>query len=159
MVGERSSGKTQLFITLNKGKKVKTAPSIRNNKTNYELNGKNYEMVDFIGDNISKEEILASLDSVYCIVQVIDGTDQKSLSDAAMFLYRVLVSKAYQRYNSNYLIFLNKSDETGYMGKAAALKRLEDEIEHIKHSRINQGEENENEEDYIKVKNKVMIVK
>ena len=55
LIGERNSGKTQLFISLNGGKKMKTAPSIHNNKTDYELNGKKYQMVDFIGDNISKE--------------------------------------------------------------------------------------------------------
>lgn len=80
-----------------------------------------------------------------------DGCDPKSFSDASMFIYRVLVSKEYQRHNCNYLIFLNKSDAPGYWGEARFRQKLEDEIELIKQSRINQGEENDNEEDYIKV--------
>lgn len=33
---------------------MKTVPSIHNNKTSYKLGNKVYEMVDYIGDNISK---------------------------------------------------------------------------------------------------------
>lgn len=55
ILGERFAGKTQLFITLNEGKKIKTVPSIRNNKTTYRQGNKAFEMVDYIGDNISKE--------------------------------------------------------------------------------------------------------
>ena len=40
---------------------MKTSPSIENNKTTYEIEGKKYEMIDFIGDNISKEEILGTI--------------------------------------------------------------------------------------------------
>ena len=83
-------------------------------------------MIDYIGDNISKEEVLSTMDSIYCIIHVIDSTDPKSFSDAAMFLYRVLVSKAYQRHENNYLIFLNKSEETGAVSRQAAEKQLED---------------------------------
>jgi ABC-type phosphate/phosphonate transport system ATPase subunit len=54
IVGERFSGKTQLFININEGKKLRTVPSIHNNKTPFKLGNKNYEMVDYIGDNISK---------------------------------------------------------------------------------------------------------
>lgn len=54
-MGERFSGKTQLFISLNQGKKMRTVPSIHNNKTIYTMNNKKYEMIDYIGDNISKE--------------------------------------------------------------------------------------------------------
>lgn len=68
-----------------------------------------------------------------------------------MFLYKMLVSKDYQKNNCNYIIFLNKNDLTSYVGKAKIEQKLEDEIEHIKQSRINLGEENENEDDYIKV--------
>ena len=84
-------------------------------------------------------------------MHLVDGTDAKYLSDAAMFLYKVLVSKKYQNQECHYMFFLNKSDSSNFMGKPAAQKRLEDEMEHIKHSRINQGEENESEDDYIKV--------
>ena len=101
-------------------------------------------MVDYIGDNISKEEILASFEDIHCLIHVVDGSDAKSLSDAAMFLYKVLVSKSYQKKECEYIIFLNKSDAKGYVGKSAAQKKIEDEIEHIKQSRINQAEENEN---------------
>lgn len=55
IMGERFSGKTQLFISLNQGKKMRTVPSIHNNKTIYTMNNKKYEMIDYIGDNISKE--------------------------------------------------------------------------------------------------------
>ena len=89
---------------------------------------------------------------MHCIVHVIDGTDDKTLADAAMFLYRVLVSKVYQKEECGYILFLNKSDATGYIEKAAAERKLEDEMEHIKQSRIKGGDEdNEAEEDYIKV--------
>ena len=76
---------------------MQTAPSIQNNKTTFEREGKKYEMVDYIGDNISKEEILASFEDIHCVIHVIDGSDAKTLSDAAMFLYKVLVSKNYQK--------------------------------------------------------------
>lgn len=55
LVGERFAGKTQLFINLNQGKKLATVPSIHNNETSYSLNGKPLKMIDYIGDNISKE--------------------------------------------------------------------------------------------------------
>ena len=97
LIGERNSGKTQLFVKLNGGKKMQTAPSIQNNKTTFEREGKKYEMVDYIGDNISKEEILTSFEDIHCVIHVIDGSDAKTLSDAAMFLYKVLVSKNYQK--------------------------------------------------------------
>lgn len=54
IVGERFAGKTQLFINLNQGKKMRTVPSIRNNQTTFKLANRNYEMIDYIGDNISK---------------------------------------------------------------------------------------------------------
>lgn len=54
LVGERFSGKTQLFIGLNQGKKMQTVPSIHNNETTFKLNNKPYRMIDYIGDNISK---------------------------------------------------------------------------------------------------------
>ena len=96
LIGERNSGKTQLFIKLNGGKKMQTAPSIQNNKTTFEREKKKYEMIDYIGDNISKEEVLTSFEDIHCLIHVIDGSDSKTLSDAAMFLYKVLASKSYQ---------------------------------------------------------------
>lgn len=71
------------------------------------------------------------------MVHVIDGSDPTKLGDAALFLYRLLVSKAYQKRECNYVVFLNKSDEENYLTKAKIVKRLEDEIEHIKQSRKN----------------------
>lgn len=108
-------------------------------------------MIDYIGDNISKEQVLQSLPQVHTIVHVIDGTDEKTFSDAAMFIYKVLVSKEYQRERGNYVVFLNKKDAGGYLGRAKIEHKLEDQIEHIKQARINLGEENENQDDYIKV--------
>ncbi len=35
-----------------------------------------------------------------------------------MFLYKVLVSKDYQKNNCNYIIFVNKNDLSGYLGRA-----------------------------------------
>jgi len=49
------------------------------------------------------------------------------------------------------VILLNKNDLSAFIGRAKLEQKLEDEIEHIKQSRINQGEENENEDDFIKV--------
>lgn len=37
LIGERFSGKTQLFMRLNSGKAFETAPSIRNNKTEIKI--------------------------------------------------------------------------------------------------------------------------
>lgn len=59
-----------------------------------------------------------------------------------MFIYKMLVSKDYQKNNCNYIIFLNKNDSPTYIGKTKIEQKLEDEIEHIKQSRINLGEEN-----------------
>lgn len=61
LVGERNSGKTQLWINLNGGKKTATGPSIHNNKTTWREGNKKYEIVDYIGDNISKDEIVSTL--------------------------------------------------------------------------------------------------
>ena len=55
---------------------------------------------------------------------MIDGTDNKLISDAAMFMYKVLVSKEYQRNNCNYVIFLNKNDTEAYIGKAKISQKL-----------------------------------
>ena len=97
LVGERYSGKTQLFINLGGGKKMATVPSIRKNETSLKINEKIYELIDYNGDNLSKEEVINNIDSVHCIVHVIDGTNKKSFGDAAMFLYQVLVNKNFRR--------------------------------------------------------------
>jgi|688.fasta_scaffold277773_1 hypothetical protein len=34
-----------------------------------------------------------------------------------MFLYKVLVSKDYQKNNCNYIIFANKNDAPGFIGR------------------------------------------
>lgn len=126
LVGERFAGKTQLFITLNEGKKMRTVPSIHNNKTWFKLGNRSYEMTDYIGDNISKEEILQRINEVKLIIHVVDGTDEKTISDASMFMYKVLVSKEYQRNNCDYIIFFNKNDLPSYLGKAKLEQKLED---------------------------------
>jgi hypothetical protein len=54
LIGERGSGKTQLFIGLCSGKSFETVPSITNNTSTLELGNKTYKICDFIGDNLSK---------------------------------------------------------------------------------------------------------
>jgi signal recognition particle receptor subunit beta len=103
-----------------------------------------------MGDNLSKEEVLSELARFHILINVIDGTDSKKLGDAALFIYRVLISKQYQKDPCNYVIFLNKEDGKGFHGQEKLMKRLEDEIETIKISRRNQPEDNEGEEDYLK---------
>ena len=71
------------------------------------------------------------------MVHVVDGTDSKKLGDAALFIYRVLVSKQFQKEPCNYLVFLNKNDEKGFYGAEKLVKRIEDEVETIKISRRN----------------------
>lgn len=58
-----------------------------------------------------------------------------------MFMYRTLISTNYQRRNCEYLIFLNKNDDKKFIGMNKTKQKIEDEIEHIKQSRINSGEE------------------
>lgn len=87
-----------------------TVPSIKKNQTSYKLHEKSYTLIDYNGDNISREEILSNIPSIYCIIHVIDGTNTYTFGDEAMFLYRVLVNKAYQRDSCHYVIFLNKKD-------------------------------------------------
>jgi translation elongation factor EF-1alpha len=103
-------------------------PSIHNNKTSFLLNGKRYQMIDYIGDNISKEDLLSTLDQIHTIVHVIDGSDEKGISDAAMFMDRVLVCRGYQKKECNYLVFLNKNDLPEYIGHVRFQQKLEDEI-------------------------------
>lgn len=55
LVGERFSGKSQLFISLNEGKKMETVPSLNNNNVTRVINGNKYNITDYIGDNLSKE--------------------------------------------------------------------------------------------------------
>lgn len=55
LIGERYSGKTQLFISMSDGKKYETCPSIKNNSSNYAMNKKNYKLTDYHGDGISKD--------------------------------------------------------------------------------------------------------
>ncbi len=57
LIGERYSGKTQLFIGLNGGKQFETVPSISNNHTSFKMpsSRKTYQMSDFCGDGISKD--------------------------------------------------------------------------------------------------------
>jgi len=60
LIGERYAGKTQLFMRLNGGKLFETVPSIKNNQTSFKMpsSRKNYQIVDYCGDGISKDEIL-----------------------------------------------------------------------------------------------------
>ncbi len=114
LIGERYSGKTQLFMTVNGGKIYETVPSITNNQTSLKMpsSRKSYQFIDYCGDGISKDEILnfeKYLD-VHTIIQVVDGTDSTKLGDVALFMYRLLVSKSYQKRECNYIVFLNKSD-------------------------------------------------
>ena len=59
---------------------------------------------------------------------MVDGSDSKKLSDAALFIYRVLINKVYQRDPCNYILFLNKDDEKGFHGVEKLMKRIEDEV-------------------------------
>jgi hypothetical protein len=68
---------------------------------------------------------------------VVDGTDATKLGDVALFMYRMLVSKSYQKRECNYILFLNKFDHENFLTKVKIVKRVEDEIEHIKQSRKN----------------------
>lgn len=69
-----------------------------------------------MGDNLSKEEVINELPRFRAIVQVVDGTDSKKLSDAALFIYRVLISKIYQQQPCPIIIFFNKAEEKGFHG-------------------------------------------
>lgn len=130
LIGERYSGKTQLFVRIAGGKVFPTVPSIKNNQTTYKSGNKTYEFIDYCGDNISKDEVLnpENYVNIHTLIHVIDGSDPTKLGDACLFLYRLLVSKAYQKRECNYVIYLNKSDEENFLGKAKIVKRLEDEI-------------------------------
>jgi len=59
---------------------------------------------------------------------VIDGTDSKKLADAALFIYRVLINKQFQKDPCHYVIFLNKEDDKSFYGLERLTKRIEDEI-------------------------------
>lgn len=58
LIGERYSGKTQLFVRIAGGKVFPTVPSIKNNQTTYKLGNKTYQFIDYCGDGISKDEVL-----------------------------------------------------------------------------------------------------
>lgn len=58
LIGERYSGKTQLFVRLAGGKPFPSVPSIKNNHTTYKSGSKTYQFIDYCGDNISKDEVL-----------------------------------------------------------------------------------------------------
>jgi hypothetical protein len=103
-------------------------PSITNNTSTLEVGRKTYKICDFIGDNLSKEEVISELPRFHTIVHVVDGADSKKLSDAGLFVYRVLISKIYQKDPCNYILFLNKEDEKGFHGVERLVKRIEDEI-------------------------------
>lgn len=142
IVGERGAGKTQLFIGLNKGKSLETVPSIVNNVSTIELGRKKYTLCDFIGDNLSKDEVVGEIVRFHTLVHVVDGTDSKKLGDAALFIYRVLVNKQFQKERCNYILLFNKSDLSTFHGQEKLAKRIEDEIETIKATRRNETDEN-----------------
>ena len=96
-----------------------------------------------MGDNLSKEEVVSEIARFHTLIQVVDGADSKKLGDAALFIYRVLINKAFQKDPCNYIVFLNKSDLNNYHGIEKLVKRIEEEIETIKTTRRNQTEENE----------------
>ena len=54
LTGERLAGKTQLFLSLSGSKAFNTVPSINNNVCALELGRNSYQLIDFIGDNLSK---------------------------------------------------------------------------------------------------------
>lgn len=64
------------------------------------------------------------MDSIFCLVHLIDGTDLNSFTDAALFMYRVLINKAYQKGKCEYLVFLNKNDDKKYVGLNKAKQRI-----------------------------------
>ena len=137
IVGERGAGKTQLFIGLAGGKPFESVPSIANNICKLDVGRKQFQLCDFMGDNLSKEEVIGELARFNALVHVIDGADSKKLGDAALFIYRVLVNKQFQKDPCNYVIFLNKSDLKSFHGQEKLVKRIEDEIETIKVTRRN----------------------
>ena len=79
-----------------------------------------------MGDNLSKEEIMNEVARFHTLVHVVDGTDSKKLGDAALFIYRILINKQFQKEPCNYILFLNKSDEKGFHGLEKLVKRIED---------------------------------
>lgn len=118
IVGERYSGKTQLFISLNEGKKYKTVPSISNNVSKIKIEGKEYRLADYCGDDFSKDEVLTNIDLVHCIIHVVDGTDSSKLVQVASLIYRTLVNINFQKYPASYILFINKSDAPNFLGAA-----------------------------------------
>ena len=151
VVGQRFSGKTQLFITLNQGKRYSSVPSISNNHSQFKLQNKKYDLCDYCGDDLSKDDIIQKIEEVHTIIHVVDGTDLTKLVQVAQFLYRVLVNISYQKHPANYILFFNKKDSDKYQGDAKLIKKIEDEIENIKSARKNSALERQNEEDYLKV--------
>ena len=137
IVGERAAGKTQLFMGLAGGKTFESVPSIANNICQFEVGRKQYKLCDFIGDNLSKEEVIGEIVRFNTLVHVVDGTDSKKLGDAAQFIYRVLVNKQFQKDPCNFIVFLNKNDLKTFHGQEKLIKRIEDEIETIKVTRRN----------------------
>lgn len=107
-------------------------------------------MVDVAGSNHTKEEFINNIDRSLAIVQVVDGTNAESLLGTAELLYKILISKSYQKNQPNHIIFLNKSDSAGFLGEKMFQKKLEDEMERIKLSRRTMVDEREGEEDNIK---------
>ena len=77
---------------------------------------------------MSKEEVINELPRFHTIVHVVDGADSKKLSDAALFIYRILINKQFQKGPCNYVVFLNKNDEKGFHGSEKLIKRIEDEM-------------------------------
>lgn len=64
------------------------------------------------------------METIHTIVHVVDGTDSKKMSDAALFLYRVMINKKYQSQPCNYLLYLNKNDEKTFYGAPKIEKKI-----------------------------------
>ena len=124
IVGERGSGKTQLLMTLTGGPTFQTVPSISNNSAPLEIGNTAYRIIDFIGDNVSREEVVSEMTRFKAIVVVADGADSRKLSDTALFLYRILISKNYQKDPCPLILFLSKADLPNFHGEGKLVKRI-----------------------------------
>lgn len=55
---------------------------------------------------------------------MVDGCDSKKLGDCALFIYRLMISKKYQRQPCNLVVFFNKNDGSGFFGALKLEKRI-----------------------------------
>lgn len=142
LTGICDSGKTLLFSQLIHNKHIQTHTSIKENISNYIVNGEALRVIDIPGHERLRDRFFSQYkDIAKGIVFVVDSnTITQDIRDAAEFLYNIIADPVIVKNKPNILILCNKQDFTFAKGGSAVKSIFEKELNTLRTTKSSQLE-------------------